>query len=117
KKTEKIDKRIELLFELANAHSMGEVEKSIFHANQALKLAYQINDDHGVAYSNFLLGKAYQLINSDSAVHYYNNAYEVFNRLDCKDSVIKTLNNLGVLYKNRGEYKSSLETFFQALKI
>lgn len=117
KDAKKSEDKVELLGELSDAYSMNEVERSIFYAAEALKLASHINDDPGIAYSYFLLGKAYQLINSDTAVYFYKHAYEAYSHLDSKDSIIKTLNNLGVLYKNRGEYKNSLESFFQAVKI
>lgn len=109
--------RIGILNELAYAYSKGDVEKSIRYASQALELALAFKDEVSVGYSQFILGNAFQLINSDTAVYFYNKSLSLYTQLNCQDSIIKPLNNLGVLYKNRGEYKSSLEIFFKALKL
>ena len=97
---------VEALVNMAAAYqSMGNLKKATNYYLEALK------EDPEVSIIYFNLGSLYQDKNPNLAISYFERAVE----LEPKDW--DSLNRLGVLYKNRGEFDKAIDCYKRAIEL
>ncbi|MEO9802751.1 MAG: response regulator [Reichenbachiella sp.] len=58
----------------------------------------------------------YRNIDSDSALHFGEKAYELSKELNYESGIIKSLNFQGIAYRNKSDYSNAFKFFVEALK-
>ncbi|CAN5412880.1 hypothetical protein BH10BAC2_BH10BAC2_42290 [soil metagenome] len=65
-----------------------------------------------------ILGNAFQTKgNFDTSLDYYNQAYQLAEKIGYKKSLPGILSNIGLIYLNKGNYSTALNKFYEALKL
>ncbi|GAB4199332.1 MAG: hypothetical protein Fur0023_01520 [Bacteroidia bacterium] len=87
-----------------------------------MKVLMQTKDDVKKYKGYFIIGNAYQEINTDSAIYYHKKALQILNTLSNSDDDIlidqvETINQLGWDYYLTGDYVQSLNTYSTALNL
>ena len=112
-KTQKNDSnKVKTLGYLFNAYQNNEVGKSKKYADEALKLAHEINYKSGIAEAMHNLGSYnYYLGEIDSAKSYFDKSLNVFTELQDLRGQAKVNMGLGALLYSNGKYEEALEVF------
>jgi len=94
------------------------IDKTFKYAQEAGKLADQIDFVKGKAESFRLIGIYYKM-NSDypKALEYYEKALKINEEIENKNGISKCLNNIGIIYMKQGRYPQSIESYQKSLKI
>lgn len=113
--------------QLANSYSnlgvayeqMELAEKSIEYHQKALKLRLAINDTINTAYSYNNIGVVYteEYENTDSALHYYKKAYNIFREKKALYESATVSNNIGHIYLDIKELDEVGDYFAYSYKI
>ncbi|MFT5822313.1 MAG: two-component sensor histidine kinase [Crocinitomix sp.] len=114
-------------FELANVYSnlgyyennRGAKSKALNNYHEALKIyeAFDVSENLGVLYLNFS-SLYFGMCELDLALDYSNKALEVSQQLEGEpELMIYALNNLAVIYAEKGDTEKSLENQFKSLAI
>jgi len=110
--------KADILVALANQHYPSDLVQSIEYAQTALTLSQQLGHQKGTGDSYFILAKAvWRLNNPDQALDYYFNSMEVFREIEDKKSEGRVLNNVGIIYKDKGQYRTAYDYYNLALDI
>jgi signal transduction histidine kinase/BarA-like signal transduction histidine kinase len=110
--------KAELLLQLANAELDEEDIEAERHAAEALHIAQSLK-------SKVLLARSYHILGLiedgrskfDSAIYYYSLSIEHFAGSDEKKELAATLNERGISYENKADYKRAYQDYLNALKL
>ncbi len=125
-KNASIEKRTEVLNELAYQYAPISPEKSYVYANKALFLASSTNNKKEKAAALKNLGSAFYFQNNyEKALKYFQKSLKIKEELNVehpddvgnKQGVSTLLNNIGIIHKNMGNYKKSIEYYKKSLSI
>ncbi|MCE9538744.1 MAG: tetratricopeptide repeat protein [Bacteroidetes bacterium] len=107
------------LCKLTNKYELlGDFEKGINFANEAIELANKLNFKQGIAIANSAIGNIYLgQANYAQALTSYLKALKLNEELKNKRGIAAMLGNIGVIYSDQLEYSKALDYFFKALKI
>ena len=93
-------------------------QQTLLYANKGLQLATKMGWAKGLAVFNDIIGQHYSNKgNLDSAIYFYEKAYQIDIKNDFKLNAASTLNNIGVVYQNQADYEKAITKFTEALKI
>jgi len=104
---------------LANIEiTLGNYERGIDIGNEVVVLADELGSEDTKAFSQFILGNAYYMLNGfDSALVLWQKSLKIREKQNDKERMASLLLSIAVIYKNKGEYKTSIEHNEKALKI
>jgi len=119
-------KEIEDNFEKAWAHLLlsqihiqitFQFDLSLEHSKEALRIAKNIRFNHyWIAYSYIGIGVSYTLIYEyDLSLEFNKKSLEIFQKLNNQWYICNILNNLGLTYCDKGDYKRSLKYLEESL--
>lgn len=92
-------------------------EQARINVTQALKLNNQESDEVS-AYGHYCLGFYNRKKgNNRAAINYHNKALTLYKKLKNEDDQVLVLNELGIVYKNQGQYEKSINTYQQGIEI
>jgi len=107
--------KINVQLQLANAYASKNWEKSVDHAEQALTLSKQYQNDSLLFESNFVLSKSYHgLGNYDKALQCI---HEALTKAFDARSKASALHHTGRIHESRSEYQTALEYYLQAIPL
>lgn len=110
--------RLELLQQLTLAKLGNRPRAAIEHAEEALRLAEQLEDGPGRMRALSSLGNAHYFLGEyDRALEYYEACLAWSERLQDDEACANTLNDIGVVYYAWGEHDRTLEYYSRALEI
>lgn len=102
----------------ANFNSLGLNTKAIELLENSLKLAREIKDEKREASISNALFKIYYISgNSALAEDLIFKALNIYRKLNLKSEEVKVLNNIGLLYYQKGDYTNSIKTYDDALNL
>ncbi|PZO37212.1 MAG: hypothetical protein DCF19_19640 [Pseudanabaena frigida] len=97
---------------------LGEFERAIKLAKQALSIFKQIPDRWGEGISLNNLGIVYDYIGKyDIAIDYYQQSLDLFKATNDSLNQGRVMNNLGITYRHLSKYQYALELFQEAFTI
>jgi len=103
---------------LDSAMQSTSIDKQISLAKKALMHSLEESDTLIVGDIYNLLGTIYQEVGIiDKSLQMYMEARELYKKNNNRNGTSNVLNNLGVIYGNRGDYELALEHFKGAIKI
>jgi CHAT domain-containing protein len=98
--------------------TVGQQNQALTQYQNALRIGkkYQLSDS--LHYKSYLYGGSvhYYLGTLDSAMHYLENAEQIFNRFPKLEEANRLFNTFGVLYYEAGNYRQSINYFQRALQ-
>lgn len=94
---------------------VGDLDRCLLYNRKALEYAKQLNYKMGIAHCYNFIATATQ--NREDSIHYYYEAYRIYEEMDYQTGIATVCNNLGILYKNVGAYEEAFDYFKQALVI
>ncbi len=93
-------------------------QKTLYYASLGLQHTKKMNWQKGIAVFNDIIGRYYSNKGEgDSAILYFEIAYEIDIKNGLNFNAASTLNNIGVVYQNQAKYEKAVEKFTQALQI
>ncbi len=99
------------------ANSLGDYEKAVAYASEAVNLRHESKDAAGEAASLNNLGLAHLYLGDYSlALQHYQKALEIDRRLKDGESEILRLNNIANVHYVRGSYSAALSLYLEALE-
>jgi|GEM_PF-1332938 len=117
--------KFEILYELARLKSRTNPEKSLEYARLAFENADKTGDQQLQAKALNGLAIAYYMQGYNSiSIKYFEDLVLIYRKMDQQSShypnvsflLANTMSNLGICYKNTGEYNKALESYLQALE-
>ena len=110
--------RIHKLNILSQAYRETSPRKSIEYGNRALELSkqHELINETANSFNNIGLGY-YSLGNYDQALYFYQNALEIYIRIDDKNNLANTYNNIGSAYRKLSKYDIAIDNFIKSLEI
>jgi len=110
--------RVELLVNIAKAFYPNQLEKASKYGQEALALAEELDDIKGKAEVYFILAKTTRRLNNvDQALDYYFQAIENYRILDNQQGLGKCFNNVGIIHKNKGQFRLAFDYYDKAQTI
>ncbi|MBK9290720.1 MAG: tetratricopeptide repeat protein [Bacteroidetes bacterium] len=110
--------RVDLLVQLCRAHWYSQPAKAIVFGNQALAEANLLGYHRGMATASNVLGVAFDVSGKpDSALHFYQHAYELASEKGFRSIAGSSLNNQGMIFHQRGNFARAAEVFYDALQL
>jgi len=118
-KSNLIDQEAKVNLVIANLFLIyQDVEKSLDHIYESLRLYEEVDNREGVSDSYNAIGIAYYMqSNFDKAFEYFEKSYNINNELGNKIALATDLNNLGNVYLSKGEYEKCIPYYLDAIKI
>jgi len=99
-------------------YRLGEAQKTLMLAEQALTITTDLNDRNEMARSlNLMAASLYTLGQYQQAERYWKDALEIFQELANRRLGMDTLSNLGVIADARGDYEAAFQHYHSALEI
>jgi predicted ATPase len=95
----------------------GETEEAMSYCNKALDLvdgSGTIEEAHAFKLLGNLNSNNFMI---DEALSYYEKSRKIYHKLDHMNGVASTLNDIGVMLRNRGEYEIALNNLKESLNI
>ncbi|MFZ5970443.1 MAG: tetratricopeptide repeat protein [Bacteroidota bacterium] len=87
-------------------------------ARRSLSLCTQLKDREGIAFANNMLGYIHYVnFRNDSALHYFQKAYQARSALGLVVLSANTLFNMARVYARQGNYEKANEAFLAVLKV
>lgn len=84
---------------------MGNQQQAELFAKQCLEIAIRVNDDRLTGISQINMGNVFgQAADWDNAIMHWELALAIFERMKDDDMCSSTLGNLGIAYKNTGQF-------------
>lgn len=112
------EKRFEILKDLFAHYVQNDFETANEYAEKAYLYAVDIGDSLKMVRAGRMRGYALEKIGRvDESIEVYKNVLGIAQRNNYDDMVKFLLNNLGLSYRNRGNYDKSLEYQFQSLVV
>ncbi|MGK7396276.1 MAG: tetratricopeptide repeat protein [Candidatus Cyclobacteriaceae bacterium M3_2C_046] len=110
--------KVDILNKIADIYHLSDIEKSNEFSDLALDLAIKDRYKKGVAESYFVKGKAFaKNEDPDKAIYYLQESSEYYDDIDDESKVAECKNNMGIVCKNKGEYKKAIQYFNESLDI
>lgn len=111
--------RINKLIDVANFHYLREIEKAIPYLKEALSIAKLVDDIDKVVYLKAKIAKNYNTRGlQNEALEQILKASKILDNANATaDKKIDVLSQLSVIYRATGNYKKSLETSLEVLKL
>ena len=110
--------KINISLELANLNAETNPKLAIKFSIEACNLSIKFNDYYSKAMAYTLIGEGYRdLGDNDSAMLNFQRAYQVFNDIKYYSGIQRNLNNIGIMYRYQGDYKTALEYHLKAYEI
>jgi tetratricopeptide (TPR) repeat protein len=98
------------------AFNLGEIERSLFLAEQVWSLSQRLQDRDQMAHSLNLLGVLESVSGQfQDAARHFKKALEIFNSLGNRRRAMPLMNNLGVIAEARGDYLEARAHYQEAL--
>ncbi len=108
----------EILSILANLYlETASTDSAIIFARRGLSIAKEINDANRKIAAYDILGVAFVKTNPDTALYYWKKKLQLNDSLGRMESVARTLSDIGIVYKNKGDFQKAIESYLSALKI
>ncbi|MCD6587766.1 MAG: tetratricopeptide repeat protein, partial [Candidatus Fermentibacteraceae bacterium] len=109
---------VSALNRLAGAEYRNSPDAARHHAEEALALARNLNDDGSIASSLHMYGTTCWVKGDfEEALEYYKNALFIWKKLGDRQGIAGTSNNIGNIYRDRGNYSEALDWYLQSLQI
>ncbi len=115
-KTASGEKKIRLLLRAGKVSMTKQPARTLFYAQEAMKLASESNDRPNQGEAFLLLSDGY--INSgtpDSAIYFAKKALNLFQGLDSPAGIIKASNQMGLVFLNQGKMVEAEKTFLETI--
>ncbi len=110
--------KVSALNGLSESFIYSQPEKARSYAEQAYKLATEIEDQHGIGLSLTLLGFTYkQQGEFDRALANFQESHRIRMEMGDLRGVASAHNNMGNIHRKRGEFDKALENYQQSLEI
>jgi len=110
--------RLGLLKKIATAYTPVDLKQRIYYAILSKDLAVKIHDDKSVADALLSMGVAYTIRGlNDSAIYYYNKAYNQAEKSKYDMVMGKCLSNLGLLNDRLDNDKEAIQYYFRGLEV
>ncbi|MEP4532173.1 MAG: sensor histidine kinase [Cyclobacteriaceae bacterium] len=104
------DEKAQLAYEYCRLHLYQNPDKCVKLASDIINHSEELSDSTMIFNFYNIPAIIYQKRNKlDSADILFGKAEEIANRLESQDLILKVNNNIGLLYRDRGEYKRALE--------
>lgn len=112
------EEHLRLLNELSWSLINGQSQRARRLAEEAQRLALELENDSGLAYSLLVIGSVdLEYGTTDDALLHLGKAKEIFEKLDDNRGLARTLDAIGWCYYIRGDYEKSLEIHKSNLKL
>jgi tetratricopeptide (TPR) repeat protein/DNA-binding CsgD family transcriptional regulator len=110
--------RVNLLNRVASISYSTDIDNTLKYAEEARKLADNLNYRKGIAESIRLTGVYYRY-KSDypQALEKYQKAVKIFEEIEDKTGIARCLANIGVIHRKQGNYTQALDYYERALKL
>lgn len=110
--------KINLMNEIAYEYAADSPDKAAKYGNEALKLAIEKDYDFGKigAYNCLGLSSYYQNKYDDALIYYYK-ARDLANKIGNRQKLATTLNNIGLVFDDKADYKNALKYYLSSLEI
>lgn len=110
--------RLKTLHEISVEHIFYDTKLALPYILEEVELSKKLNDSSYMAESANIYGIYYNL-NSDyrKSILKFNEAIDLFTKLNNKDRLSRVLNNIANTYRTLGEYDKSLSIHMKALKV
>ncbi|ADR23669.1 hypothetical protein MATR_24750 [Marivirga tractuosa] len=107
---------------LANYYSSDDKKIALEYYQMAIELLSKLKEDRKSAVINMNIGVLYssndfERMNYDSAVYYYLNALESFQKVSDSSNLSLLYNNLGFLYEKQENYSASIANYKKSIKL
>ena len=102
------------LYSVGTGLRVNEPEKAIEVYQNALEIYHNIGDERGEAEILGGFGLIYSAADAEKSMSYYRQALTMRERVDDKQLIGNSLNSIGVLFMNSGEYSNSIPYFDRA---
>src|SRR5680860_748883 len=100
--------KLNIYFELFKGYYFSRSDSAIVFASEGIKFSKKINDQPSLALFHNACGQYYiQKGNYALALEHHLNALRLREKLNNKKDVASSLNNIGLVYQNIGEYNKS----------
>ncbi|MBN2757825.1 MAG: tetratricopeptide repeat protein [Bacteroidales bacterium] len=110
--------KINLLIRAAIEFSENENPKSLFYAQEALKLSNELEFEKGKAKSLFLIADYYNNKSDYStALEYFLQSLVIYEKLNIRSEVANCFKNIGLTYNYLGNLPKSLENYENCFEI
>jgi class 3 adenylate cyclase/Tfp pilus assembly protein PilF len=108
--------RVNILNKLSKEFEFREPEKSFRYAEEAVRLAEEIDYKEGLAYGYMNIGNYYTEQGAyDNAIKYFEYSLDIYKKLGDVTGEKDILNNIGNVHRYLGNYDKALEYFFISL--
>lgn len=110
--------RLGALLELSQLTFRSEPNTAIAYAEEARRLAANLNDQTSLAYALKNIGLAYY-IKGDyfEVLEYWQQSLEIFEKIEDRLGVSNLTNNIGAVYFNQGDDPTALDYYLQSLRV
>ncbi|MDH5367254.1 MAG: tetratricopeptide repeat protein [Cyclobacteriaceae bacterium] len=109
------NEKVIILNDLFKMYRNNDPLKAMKYTEQALQLAYSINDYSGIAASLNNKGVLYRHSgNLDKALDNYIEALHIQEKQQFEDAIAYTYSNIGTIYSLKNEYQKALDYFLKA---
>ncbi len=103
---------LEEYYELNERIRRNNPQRALELAQESLRIATELKDESWIAASTIQLGYCYDIIGQAEAAHRkFEDAHALYLALDDRVSQAKTLHNLGMIAKKRGDYVQALHYY------
>ena len=110
--------RVNAMNRLAIAYWYTDSDRAFELSREAVRLAEKLKFERGLAAGLNILGVSFDIGSEfDSALYYYQKSADLSRKIGYHKILASTLNNAGMVHKNRGDYKKAIEVYFDALRI
>lgn len=110
--------KVDRLTDLSYKTYKNSTDSALSIAQEAIRIADNINYTKGYASALSQLGVVYKYQSEyDSALFYYNKSLTIFDSLGLDYEIATNLNRLGNIYKRYGSFDQSIDCFLKALDI
>ncbi len=95
-----------------------DFERTLFYYRKSLDYAVKLNDKSLIAEVYNRIGRIlFNQNNLDDALHYFNNAKEIFKDLENDLGAAVALNNIGEIYRQKGDLTNALNYYNQSAEL
>jgi len=108
---------VDLLIEISDTYYPNKLTEAEENARRALELARELDYVQGIANSYYALAKVTSKLNRpDQALELYFTSLEFYDDLE-DPRLADIFNNIGILYKNKGQYQMAFDYYKRAFEI
>lgn len=116
--TSETKQKVDLLNEIAFEYINIQIDTSYIYAQKAQELAQHYDYQLGVADAKKNLATYYHMLNDrKKTFKYFNEAVAIVENEKDSTRLAKIYNNIGITYKNHGDFNEALDAYHKALAI